>query len=414
MNFPFAPPSRPSRDPKNCSNCPITKTAKKTEETTFGGNGNRNPGGRESQRCFCPLPVVSPPRLTFYFPVALIAHPSMKIGHLLLILAASTFVLPAQTDTDEVVTSKNNQKLEDGPAERGKFSNAVWNLWQQGDFESLEQMGTAVWKKNLKFTDGTAKLSLFFKSIRRIGSGDAGYLAAEKQVKTWEKKYPDSVIAPIVEAEMLGRHGWFFRGGGYAETVTDEGSAKFSKYLAEAVAVLEKSKARCSGCPEWYEAMIDTGLGQGRMEKAELDRIFEEGVKLAPDYYYLYFTQAFYLLPRWYGGAGEWQAFAKAQAELHGAEIYPRIVWSLEKYYSGKLFSEGGVSWLKMKAGFEKMLADYPNSNWNLNNYCRFACLAGDRSTAKKLFDRIGENHHSRCWTEKEFIQRKAWANKSE
>jgi hypothetical protein len=159
--------------------------------------------------------------------------------------------------------------------------------------------------------------------------------------------------------------------------------------------------------------MLSVGMGQG-WEKVEFDRIFEQGVKLAPDYYELYFTRAVTLLPRWYGMDGDWQTFAEAQAAAHGDEVYARIAWSLEGYYPGKLFTEGRVSWSKMKAGFEAMLKDYPDSNWNLNAFCNFACLCGDRATASQLFDRIGPNRHAVLWTETDFNQWKKWAAKSE
>ena len=329
-------------------------------------------------------------------------------------LALSTLIVSAQTNTNAVVKAKIRPKAEDGPAEREKFMNAVGELWRQGDFDALEKLSDQLRTKKLKFSEGIWKLDCFYRGIGAIGEGEAGFLAAEKQVKAWEEKYTNSIAAPIVEGRILTDHAWFFRGTGYANSITAEGSAKFTEYLAKAAETLEKSKPRSSVCPTWHFVMLEVGIGQG-WDIAKFDQIFEEGVKLAPDYYDLYFQRACSLLSRWYGSKGEWQAFAEAQAEAHGAEIYARVVWAVEGYYdSKKPFADGEISWPKMKVGFEKILKDYPDSNWNLNNYCRFACLAGDRATAKELFDRIGENRHSRCWTQREFNQKKRWATKPE
>lgn len=332
---------------------------------------------------------------------------------ILALLAASTLMVPAQSTTNAVQAPKKPHPWVDGPVERGRYSSAVSELWRQGDFASLERMGNELRTKKLKSSDGMWKLSEFYQGMGIIGSGDAGFKAAEQQVKVWLTKYPESVTAPIAQARILFNHAWFFRGSYYANTITDNGQAKFTKYLAEANDVLEKSKARCSICPEWYLTMLGVGQGQG-WDKAKFDQIFEEGVKLAPDFYELYFARATSLLPRWYGKEGDWQAFAEAQAKAYGAEIYPRIVWSLEKNYPDTLFTDGAVSWPQMKAGFKKMLTDYPDSNWNLNSFCKHACLAGDRATAKQLFERIGPRRHSVLWTQTDFNKWKTWTTKSE
>ncbi len=334
----------------------------------------------------------------------------MKASFTLALLLVSMVVLPAQNNT--AVTG--SAKIKDGPDERKKFSDAVGELFRQGDFESLERMGNELRTKKLKITEGGWKLASYYRGLDCKGSDAASFLAAEKQVKDWQAKYPDSISAPIAEGKILTSYGWFFRGTGYANTITKDGSVKFKKCLAAANDVLEKAKDRCSADPEWYDAMLTVGLGQG-WDKAKFDQVFNEGVKLAPDYYELYFARVQSLLPRWYGAAGEWQAFAESEAEKHGPEIYTRCAWSVNSaYWPDKLFTEGRVSWPKMKAGFEKILQDFPNSNWNLNNYCRYACLAGDRATAKQLFDRIGSNRHAQCWQQNEFNQRKQWATKSE
>ena len=61
------------------------------------------------------------------------------------------------------------------------------------------------------------------------------------------------------------------------------------------------------------------------------------------------------------------------------------------------MFVNGQTDWSRMRAGFEKMIEDYPHK-WNLNNYARFACQAEDWSTLKVLVGRIGGNPVIPAW----------------
>ena len=325
---------------------------------------------------------------------------------LMALLAASTFMLQAETNTNVNDSAKN--MADDEQTERGKFIREVNKLWRQGDFAALERISNELRTKKTKLPDGQWKLVDFYFGISVKGNSEEGYLAAEKQLKAWEEKYPQSVTAPIVEGAILIGHGWLYhKAGENKKAITDQGLAKYPMYLTRAADVLEKVKDRCVTCPDWYNMMLFLGIQQ-EWDKAKFDQIFENGVKVAPDYHSLYINRAIPLFNR----LGLWLAFALKQAELHGADIYPRIICSLVKNYPEELFTETLVLWPKMKAGFEKMLRDYPESNWILNNYCRYACLAGDRATAKELFGRIGENRLSQCWTEKEFVKWKLWSRK--
>ncbi|MGN6552970.1 MAG: hypothetical protein ACTHLW_04535 [Verrucomicrobiota bacterium] len=299
----------------------------------------------------------------------------------------------------------------DGPPERATFGRAVGDLFAQDDFESLERMSNELRQSKARFAEGTWKLAEFYRGCGiPLGSGSQGFEAAEQQVQKWRKQFTNSVTAPIVEAQILRAHGWFFRGSDFASSVTDAGWKQMRKYLEKADRVLDDSREQSSVCPGWHFEKMCVGRGLGWPRK-RLDATFEDGVKIAPDYYELYFEQAATLLPRWFGEEGEWQKFAQKQAELHGPEFYSRIAWSMESYYPGKLFREADISWGLMKTGFEKLMRDYPESLWNLNMFCKYACQAHDQETARQLFARIGNRSHPNAWSPAQFRKWKQWAN---
>ena len=74
-----------------------------------------------------------------------------------------------------------------------------------------------------------------------------------------------------------------------------------------------------------------------------------------------------------------------------GLSIYARIYWSHAGSVGGGGFQNPKLDWKKVRQGFRDIETQYPDSNWNLNNFCRFACLAGDHETARELFGRVGD-----------------------
>ncbi|MFA4987246.1 MAG: hypothetical protein WC712_11725, partial [Candidatus Brocadiia bacterium] len=156
-------------------------------------------------------------------------------------------------------------------------------------------------------------------------------------------------------------------------------------------------------------------LGQSWSD-ADYDRLYNEAVSKEPTYYDYYFMKANRLLPRWHGNPGDWQRFALEAASKsskeEGMTLYARIAWGMGGMdYTDNLFTQGGIQWPLMKQGFEDIERNYPNSIWNLNAFCYYACMAKDWDTARKLFGRIGDGFHPWIWKSKvQFDHSKAWA----
>jgi len=61
------------------------------------------------------------------------------------------------------------------------------------------------------------------------------------------------------------------------------------------------------------------------------------------------------------------------------------------------MFQDGSTDWSRMKAGFEELVSAYPDP-WNINNFARFACIAGDWRTMGRLSEKIGEAPIPAAW----------------
>lgn len=264
------------------------------------------------------------------------------------------------------------------------------------------QQAVRQWKKpGCLLDDGRPKMSVLLPGIKDSVNGNWDYTLG--QVQQLEKRYPKSDILALAEAEYWRKYAWHARGAGVASTVTPEGLKLFKQRLQRAEQVLNDTKAYASDLPGWYELMIEIEFELDRPQKTILNT-FREAVQRYKYYYPDYFTMLFYLLPKWYGS---WQAvdnFANWSVKYTkpqlGDTMYVRTYWYVyEKMWKSRsFFSKTKVSWKKMKASFQTVVKRYPKSYWDLNNYAKFACLAGDGETFLSLRKKMGGHVMKLAW----------------
>jgi hypothetical protein len=93
-----------------------------------------------------------------------------------------------------------------------------------------------------------------------------------------------------------------------------------------------------------------------------------------------------------------------------GAESYARVVSNISGYYDN-VFHESKASWPLTREGFELMRQRYPESLEILSTYARMACLAEDRTTARRIFDELGGRMVATSWRDQNSFRRcRNWA----
>jgi hypothetical protein len=218
-----------------------------------------------------------------------------------------------------------------------------------------------------------------------------------------KKKYPKSPIAAAAEAQYWIDYAWDARGTGYSGSVTVDGRKLYNERLAKAEQILIESRPYASSMPFWYEQMVAVQSALGR-PSAERDKIFVEGISKFNDYYPTYFVMLNFLLPRW---GGSWEAVddlvsqsVKQTEASQGTAMYARLYWkAAENLTEGtKLFGGTRASWPKMKKGLEDLMQRHPASKWNLNNFAKFSCMAGDKKTFLALRKRIARDIVHSAW----------------
>ena len=131
----------------------------------------------------------------------------------------------------------------------------------------------------------------------------------------------------------------------------------------------------------------------------------------ANDAFYEY--HAYYLLPRWYGEPGDWEAFAK-KATVVDPTIYPRILCYFYMSGVGNVFKESqDASWILAKNGFTTWVDKCPDSFEAKSFYCMFCGFVNDCEQMKTLFRQIGDSVDLTVWrTVDEFREKRYWLHK--
>lgn len=297
--------------------------------------------------------------------------------------------------------------------EMWKFSRETRQLYNNRRFAELESLADRLRFTKEQFRSGEWKLVIAYDSLDcRDDEPENMWQLHETIHREWEAAFPQSITARVAHAQFMVAYAWHARGSDYADQVTGEGWRLFRERLAAARRILDESKS-LTPCPVWWRVRLKVGLGQGE-DTSDYQALFREAKRAEPRFFYHDLTLAYYLLPRWHGEPGDWEAAAEKEIERPdglGHESYTRVVIEQSGFYDD-VFKETNASWRKTKKGFEEMRARYSDSEQILNIYCRLACFAGDRVQARKLFALIGDVPTSGCWRNKgnEFQRARNWA----
>jgi len=293
----------------------------------------------------------------------------------------------------------------DGPIAQKKIEREVQLLFEQEKFDELEKMANEFRINKTKFPDGVWKLTYFYMSFDLFETNKNDVQCNEyiRNLEKWMSKHPNSITAKIAAGNAWLTYAWKARGGDYANTVAEQGWKLMHDRLEKAYQLVKDNPLEpLMDCQGRYHALMRIAMGQG-WDREKFDALFREAVSFEPGFYSYYMVKAHYIMPRWGGFKGEWQQFAedavKMTPESEGMGMYTRILrsmWGYNKEF--KDFNDPSVSWVKMKQGFLDMEKAYPDSFYNLNSFCLFACIAGDKETAKSLFKKIGKIPYTEAW----------------
>ena len=295
----------------------------------------------------------------------------------------------------------------------------TFRLLRERKFAELEALTSEHRGRNVKLGEcDLLTLDTFYGYFDFSSSTpDAYWESVASQLREWAKAYPESPTPLVALGNLYINFGWNARGNGYADTVTEQGSKLLDERVRQAKGYLEQAAALKIQDPCIYQDLVGVALSLSDLPREYMEQAYERGVALEPNFVSTYRAKANYLLPRWYGAPGEWEAWLKKAADDRGGKegdiIYAWVASDVARTEYEDFFHKTGADYPRMKRGFEAALGLDGKNNYdtNLNYLGFFACMAGDRDTAVNSFKRMEGHWMQSIWVSSSYFNRcRAWA----
>jgi hypothetical protein len=291
-------------------------------------------------------------------------------------------------------------------------------LLKQRNYQGLDDMAARLRRDNITFPNGDWTISFFYAGVTELAeeSADAEWQERMQALRDWFETDTDSITARVAFACGLFNYAWQARGHGWARDVGEDGWRQFGERMTEARRILIAAERLNPDCPMYYSTRLRIAFVDGS-SPAERDGLFDQCIRAFPTYPKFYLVKANFLLPRWFGAPGEWEAFAATSANRVGEEggdmLYAQIVWSMhEKRIFGNIFQESAIEWPRVQRGFEALYRRHPDSVSVLSEYCYLAGFSEDgRSLMRSLMQRLGNRVDLSVWkTMDRYLRDRTWS----
>lgn len=321
-----------------------------------------------------------------------------------------------QTEAERLASSgplslADLQKLPDRDAEA--LDRRLWLKWlADGEYDKLEQSIAESRKALARYRGGSSRVVAFYEALGPVPQSDdrkeQDFLQRLEQLKAWQAAKPKSSAALIAQAASLLEYGWFARGSGFADTVTDADAQRMQERATAAQELLNQASklSKPLDCG-YYCQQIDVSLG---LSEKPQKAWWQAALKRDPFCREVVSKMTRALLPRWFGEPGELEQFASDAAKATQAQAgdlhFATVATTLWNYHED-IFDVHPLEWQRVRQGFLDRGRLYPEATEFRNIFVQLAVLAGDFATAREQFDRIGSSPDLKLWGNREVYD--AW-----
>ena len=283
------------------------------------------------------------------------------------------------------------------------------------DFRSIDSAATVAREKKERLPGGYWKLDHIYEGLTGFYAEYKGQRVTDEMwtnrieiLKQWKIAMPESITARVALAQAYAGHGWFARGSGYANEVTQQDFETLHERLAMARRELEAARSINVQCPRWYREMLMIAMAESWSHE-EFDELYNAAIKAEPNYLQAYLVKSEYLTPKWSGEEDDWQKFVDSLpsklATLKDAEIdIIYLVVVVNKMREPSL----SINWAmiakdRIRNGFSGLDKKYGVDRRRLNQIAFVSVTCGDLDSARMAFERIGDERDPEVWNEQTF-----------
>jgi hypothetical protein len=297
--------------------------------------------------------------------------------------------------------------------QQGKWSAMIQEDLLAEKFDELDRMATTYRRGRVRMVGGGWRLDSFYAALNPEMATEKDTADHLARLERWTKQRPESITARVAYANSLIRWAWVARGNGSGLSVTAEGARLFEERIAKARQVLEGAATMRPMCPQWFAETMTVGLAQG-WDEAKMREVFERGIELEPDYFYLHKQFANYLLPKWEGKPGDASRFAKESADTRGGDagdiLYLQIARECISRHNGN-FPVQEMDWQRIQQGYSALKAKYGATPALENHLAFMAWKYKDAEVAKRQFAIVGDRWNKNVWGNRQrFEKARGWA----
>jgi hypothetical protein len=277
-------------------------------------------------------------------------------------------------------------------------------LYEQKDFAAVEE---ELQKRLAKISDPWAAYD-YQRIVDNLGGLEYDYEPEQMLATTqkWTEEHPASHFAWLIRGILSTRYAWYWRGNGYAQTITEQGGEEFAKYMGEAYQHLNRAHTINPRDPAISEELLEVAMEASFSENL-FALYFDRVTSICPSYYSAYFTKLRHLTPKWGGSWEEIDAFVdecdKKSADLHD----PMLRWIRIDAYAEMAYGRDGYKKIRETPEFKAanlaadrdVLKAWPDEIEPHANYCRLLYNQGKYSEALEQFKWLGDRwYHPSRW----------------
>jgi hypothetical protein len=264
------------------------------------------------------------------------------------------------------------------------------------DYTGLETLVASIKAKGYQIEDTKPELSAFYEAfVVPDTAKEEAWLKRREALEEWLAGVPESSAARTALADWWTSFAWKARGRGFANTVTPDGWKNMEERLEKAGQILVSIEPDSVDDPEYFRLWLTVALGQG-WRPSQMNRYFEAGIAAGKNYYPLYSSKGYFLLPKWHGGEDDLEVFAASAADSfpgdQGDLLYANLMQMKAEDFGEKFFQNSTADYERMKKGAAfGMKSEDEHTRYRAKHLlCHFAARKGDDATASRLFLEIG------------------------